>query len=90
MTIEQLQAENAELKKDLKKVKEVAFKAMHVFGMVNPNGTINEKINLKNIMAQVSGLMQNALMPWGNKDEIKEKFSFLNEIIPIYEKHKEL
>ena len=85
-----LQTENTELKADLKQVKTIFMQMASVVGMVNDDGTINEKIKVKHIIGEVGHIMTSAMNPFGNKSELEERFSFLKEIVPIYEKYKHL
>ena len=86
--------ENAEMKADLKKVKEIFTQMAAMFGMINEDGTINQNLSIKKIMGEVSSIITGAMMPnlnpFAKKVDIAEKFSFLKEIMPIYEKYKSL
>lgn len=104
MTIEQLQTENSQLKAinegleyvindyqtDLKAIKNVLLQMVIMVGMVNADGSINEKVKVKHIMSEVTSIAFTAMSPFADKSELEQKFSFLKEILPIYEKYKNL
>jgi hypothetical protein len=88
-----LEAENTELKNDLKEVKQMLYQLAGLVGMVDKDGNIEPKFTIKKAVAEITSIMTSAMMPnvFGKKeDSLEQKFSFLKKIVPLYEKYKHL
>ncbi len=85
-----LKIANEEMKTDLKNVIEIFFKMGATIGMVNEDKTMVEKISIKKITSEVMGILTSAMNPFSDKEDLEKQFSFLKEIVPIYEKYKDL
>lgn len=94
MNLEQLQAENLQLKTDLKTVKDAAIEVAKGFGLVGQDGELNEKFKMKDILAELTQMMQAQMMPkifGGNKENsFEKKVQALTSLKPIFEKYKDL
>lgn len=102
-TLEQLQAENAELKQDLKTIKTVVIDMTNQLG-VTTNGVMNEDVEISDIVSNIlpdltkiatGGLIGKAKKMIGINGQPKlnpllEKFASVKHILPLVEKYKNL
>ena len=94
MTNEQLQAENNDLKNDMKLVKNICFELAAIVGMVNNEGVLDPNFTVKKAMAEVTSIITSTIMPnpFSTKKvlSLDERFKFLKSILPLYNKYKDL
>jgi hypothetical protein len=101
-TIEQLQAENAQLKTDLKIVKTVMLDITDKLG-VTTNGSINEDVEVGDIVQNIMpdlmkvvtgggiiGKVKNMLGKEEKPNPLVEKFKSVLQLAPLFEKYKNL
>lgn len=68
---------------DLGIVKNVALEVMHKLGLVNNQGTMREKISVRDITGTMFKM-------FGNMGKFEQDFAFLSALKPIIEKYKDL
>lgn len=72
---------------DLKTTKEVFFKMLNMFGLIE-NGSFKKDVKLKAIISEVLGAATEAMNPFADKKAMEERYSFMKEMVPLAEKYQ--
>lgn len=79
----ELLAAYQEQQADLKLLKDNIYKVLTELAIVNPDGTLRGKPDMKSLMGTAMQLVM-------NPGKLADKFSFLTELTPLIEKYKDL
>lgn len=91
--INDLIQENNEQRADLKAIKDALVKACSLVGLVDNEGNITEKTNIKTVVKKIINILSSFIMPkmpWESKEDVNTSFDFIGDLKPLVEKYKNL